>query len=76
MNNMLYEIWSEGWYQGDEGESQANFHGKVEASSFEEACVKLAESDPKFGDYFNREAMTHWGCQLFDNEADARKRYG
>jgi hypothetical protein len=25
---------------------------------------------------FNPEALTYWGCKLFDNEADARKGFG
>ena len=68
---MIYEIWSEGYIaSGDRGE--AVLHGKMEASSFKEACDFFAKNNPEFEKYYDPARMTFWACRLFDNEADAR----
>jgi len=67
----VWEVWAEGYNCGlDKGD--ATFIGKVEASSFREACIKLLKGQSTFDEV----SLTDWGCQLFDNETDARKRFG
>ena len=68
---MLYEVWSEG-YSCTGQQAGAKFHGEVDAPSFKKACNKL------FGDnsYYDKKNMDYWGCQLFDNENDARRSFG
>jgi len=69
-----FEIWSEGYVvTGDEG--QAHYHGTVLAETFKKACIFLFDND-EHKKFFDPERMTHWGCRLFDNEADARKAFG
>lgn len=69
-----YNIWVEGYLvSGMEGRPQgASFVASVEAESFSEACKKFYKNDP----LFNEEHLTNWGCQLYDNEAEARKSFG
>lgn len=67
----VFEIWSEGFAAtGQSG--PAALLATVEASSFREACDKHLENSPNY----DAAAGTHWGCHLFDNEADARKSFG
>ena len=71
---MKYEVWREGYHiQGGDAPTGATKVGEVEANSFREACDKLLLGD-SFA--YDRVTLTDWGCQLFDNEADARKRFG
>ena len=46
--------------------------GTFEAESFEEACKIACKDDPNYDPVRN----TSWGCKLYDNERDARKRFG
>ena len=66
-----YEIWSEG-YQASGDSGGARFIGKVYALSFQSACSLLLGGN----ELYNEQANTLWGCRLFDNAADARKRFG
>ena len=68
---MIYEIWMEGYAAIGEY-SGATFHGKIEAESFKDACIKKFQGNK----YFNSEKLTYWGCGLFDNVIDARKNFG
>jgi hypothetical protein len=71
----IFEVWSEGYRAtGERGE--AFYHGSASGESFKEACIELAARKPAFSTYFDRDALTHWGCKLFDNEADARRSFG
>lgn len=70
-----YEIWSEGYECGEE-RGGAICHGRIEASSFREACDKLAERNEEFRRNYDQEDMTYWRCRLFDNQEDARKYFG
>jgi hypothetical protein len=75
MDKTAFEIWSEGFAAtGDSGE--ATLHGTATGQSFAEACLRLAKEQPAFAQHFDPDRMTYWGCRLFDNEADARKRFG
>jgi hypothetical protein len=73
MNN--YEIWSEG-YRATGESSGACFHSMSTGETFKEAVDAYAEKDEEFKKYYDRETMTYWGCNLFDNERDARKTFG
>ena len=73
----IYTIWSEGY--SATGERQpATLHGDVEADSFEEACGKVRgvdlNEDGTLRLHGGRPAI--WACQMFDNEADARRGFG
>lgn len=66
-----YDVWMEGFVCTGES-SKAHFVGSVKAETFKKACDKLFNNDILY-DPIN---LTHWGCRLYDNEADARKSFG
>ena len=72
-----FNVWVEG-YQVTGNEDEARLVGTIEADTFAEACARLMSKPPWNDDpsLFNREALTYWGCRLFDNETDARKAFG
>lgn len=71
----LWQIWSEGFaVTGNEG--TAHYHGTEGAETFADACARLAARDAEFGKYFDLQRLSFWGCRLFDNEAQARERFG
>lgn len=77
---MKFAIWSEGYLAtGMEGiPAPAIKLGDVEADTFKDACVKLC-TQPGWQERngnFDAERLAVWGCQLFDNEAGARKNFG
>lgn len=72
-----YEIWCEG-YAATGHRGQAFCFGKAHGENFREACraffrVEIAAG--KFHTYDPAENR-YWGCQLYDNETDARKTFG
>lgn len=76
---MRYEIWSEG--HGAQGAPmQAQLLAVVEAENFNAAVEHWRDTDydPKrWGALENINGRWYtWGCELFDNEADARKNFG
>lgn len=79
-NNMLYNIWSEG-YRVTGNEGKAHYIDSSYGASFQEACDKFfskfskKELNERFGGY-SSESLSVWGCKLFDNETDARKSFG
>ncbi len=50
----------------------ATCHGTVRALTFRGACIEKFAGD----DLFDPKRMTHWGCHLFDDEGEARRRFG
>ena len=70
-----YDIWSEGYRIMCE-QGRAHLMGTAQGNSFREACVNFFASYKEPVDNFNEERLTHWGCKLFDNEADAKKNFG
>ncbi len=67
-----FQIWSEGYIvMGNSAGAQ--YHGEMEAKTFESACKKFFTSK-EHKRYFHN--GTYWGCELFDNEQDARKSFG
>lgn len=70
-----FEIWSEGYAAtGDRG--VAVLHGEAQGETFREAVLDFARRTPSFARHFDERHMEHWGCQLFDNERDARESFG
>lgn len=72
-----YEIWLEGYAVSGQHGTAVKI-GTVAAESFQEACDSLLKRPgqrERFGGY-DSERLTVWGCELFDNETDARKSYG
>jgi hypothetical protein len=69
-----FEIWCEGFRAtGESGTAQVL--GTARGETFEEACVTFFREEPT-RHLFDRRALTYWGCKLFDNETDARRRFG
>ena len=66
-----YEVWCEGYLATGES-GTASLIGKVKAKSFYEACVELCSKN----EYFNKERLTIWGCNLYPTEKEARKHFG
>lgn len=67
----IWQIWCEG-YRITGNSNVAQLLAVVEAPTFRAACETKF-----FGDKdFNSEALTYWGCRLFDNELDARRAFG
>jgi hypothetical protein len=70
-----FEIWSEGFRATGEW-GTATYHGSCEGDSFKQVCILFATHNLNFAKYFDPDRMTFWGCKLFDNEYDARNRFG
>lgn len=77
----LWSVWIEGFYAtGEHG--TASYHGEWEGETFADACAAFAavHDDGTYAgpDYklFNPQKLSWWSCQMFDNEADARKLCG
>lgn len=72
INNMKeYDIWMEG-FEVTGMYAPASFVGTIEANSFKEACQKVFNGNPNYNSKYN----SFWGCNLYDNESDARKSFG
>lgn len=69
----LFEIWCEGDPRRDHTACHLGF-GKGETLA--EACEDLASKNPYFGQAYNRYTNKYHGCQVFDNETEARAAYG
>lgn len=70
-----WDIWMEGFLAtGQEGiPERARCLGTATGYTFLEACRKFMATYPEAGTYYNSRQNTYWACQLYDNEADARK---
>jgi len=68
----VYDIWSEG-YRATGEHGTAHHHGCAEGKTFRAACINFFDSS---NEYFNKDKLAYWGCRLFDNQADARDKYG
>lgn len=55
---------------------KARMVAEVDATTLQEACDAYAKSNPTWAKDYDMEQMTHWGCRLWDNEADARASFG
>lgn len=66
-----YTIWAEGYAAtGQSGTAQVM--GQATGKTFKEACDKLFAGDK----LYNPNTLRYWGCNLFDNETEARKSFG
>jgi hypothetical protein len=65
------QIWAEGYAATGES-GGASCMGNSSGKTLQEAC------DRHFGDnsYYNSLTLSYWGCKLYDNESDARRRFG
>lgn len=74
----LYPIWTEGYAAtGEHGRRQLVC--TVPGKNFADAVMNAHQAGKfaGFGDLSEHDGRFYlWGCQLFDNEEDARKRYG
>jgi hypothetical protein len=70
-----FTIWCEGYAATGE-HATANCLGTFEGANFAEACDKWANRSCTNPDLYDPDRLTYWGCQLFDNEAEARRSYG
>lgn len=70
----LWEIWAEG-YACTGQHSRAQLLAEIKASTFIDAVNKYNKTaELKIESTEN--GLRHWGCRVFDNEADARKSFG
>lgn len=70
-----FDIWCEGFVAtGERGHATLLGHSKGE--DLKDACVNYAKQNKEFARYFNENTMAYWGCQIYDNETDARKSFG
>ena len=70
---LKFEVWLEG-YKATGESRQAEFLGIHEASSFQEACKNAIKEWQD--EFYDEENNSYWGCGFFDNEIDARERFG
>lgn len=68
-----FEIWAEPYACAPEDHGPSIRMGIVDAETFREACLKLAEIDPSFAANFNPEQLSNWARRLYPTriEADA-----
>ena len=72
----VYQVWAEG-YQASGDRADATFLGTARASSFRGAVDIIRDKSETPDLYtFKGDRCFLWGCELFDNEADARRRFG
>ena len=81
----IYQVWLEGYAAtGESGTAQllgvAHAENFIEAAkkTWRERCIKGGHDEKYADNYFSiRDGIPSiWGCACFDNEADARKRFG
>lgn len=79
----VWEVWAEGYHvTGCEGiPVPANLVGRVRAATFDDAVRAIIDETTSIRErsYFTKHPdgiWTQWGCQLFDNEKDARRSFG
>lgn len=70
------EIWREGYMTSGESSRAQLLRIVYGVTSLQDACARHADEDPEFKRLYNPMKMTYWGCRLYDNEADARKKFG
>lgn len=72
-----FSVWAEGYVATGE-RAGAQLLGRASGRTFKDACIALFKKDSTLqgATYFSVVSLTYWGCQLFDNETDARKAFG
>lgn len=73
-----YDIWVEGSItSGGDATSARILASKIRAKTFKEACLIISKTSlVRSRGYFDLDRLTFWGCQLYDNEEDARRFLG
>lgn len=72
----IWQVWQEG-YAATGGQAVASFCGTFLGETFSDACAAwVATLSAGSRSSFNRQELAYWGCRLFDNEVDARQRFG
>lgn len=72
----VYEIWLEG-YAATGNRGTARYLGSSAGRSFKDACRRaLISAGSDLKNYYDPVKNTYWGCNFYDNEADARKYFG
>jgi hypothetical protein len=67
-----YDIWCEGYAAtGNRATAECMKRG-APGKDFRDACKRALTGTS----HYDAKSNTYWGCRLFDNEADARARYG
>lgn len=73
-----FKVWMEG-YQASGDSASASYLGSANAPTFLEAArlvwfTRHPDTKTAPGEYQERNGVpSYWGCQMFDNEAEARK---
>ena len=70
-----YDIWAEGYVVTGHSSGAILITSSYEVSgltSFREACALYYIGDSGY----NSKTNSYWGCRLFDNEQDAREKFG
>ena len=70
-----WPVWMEGFAATGNAKS-AEYGGEFEGETFADACENWLKASHGDEHLFDKAKLTYWGCQLFDNEADARKNFG
>ena len=77
-----FDIWCEGYVATGQRATATCLAQNIEGYNFEDACIQWYCSLSKIEQerqgqlrYYNGH-MQIWGCNLYDNEADARKNFG
>lgn len=71
-----WEVWLEG-YCVTGSSAKATFCGKFKGVTFEEAVLAWVATKGEDGKkFYNPESGVYWGCNFYDNEAEARKTFG
>ena len=71
----MYEIWIEG-YKCTGEQVRAECLGSAAGNTFKEACNEFMKTYPDSNIFYEKGNNTYWGCDLFDNETDARSYFG
>ena len=72
----VHQVWAEG-YRASGDRADATFLGTARAASFRGAVDIIRDKSETPDLYtFKGDRCFLWGCELFDNEADARRRFG
>lgn len=78
---MVFDIWSEGFCFNEEEQKAQCLAKGVEGENFNDAVFKWygqLQHPERYGEleYFLDGSLRIFGCRLYDNEKDARKRFG
>ena len=72
------QIWMEGYAATGQSDTAQCIKDYPLIKTFEEAIEKYDEENPESieKDNYGKGRHAIWGCELFDNEGDARKAFG